>query len=1204
LPDDWLCHWGLGNNTWNRDINAYETIIDGSSSTGDPGDWDGAGGLGLPNVIAVPGGYMLTYDGRGSMGRGLGFATSPDGVVWTKDAGNPTLTPAGGETAWDNWYRGQVSVMLDGATYKMWYSGAGVNWQTGYATSADAHSWTIPSPNPVLPVNPSGSWDSTEADGPTVIKDGATYKMWYHGCDDSSNVCSIGYATSPDGTTWTKHPGNPVLTTSSGTWEYPNLIYWPRVIKTGTNAYVMYYSSNNQIGRVTSSDGIAWAKDANPVLAQDWEGNGVRGGSVLFDGSTYRMWFHASHPDGSRIGLATSPDGINWTMYPGNPVLTRGIPVTGGESTISIESGGNGGSLDGLTVTGAQACQEGAGGVTIHDADFTLSYVRLRNNDATNGCGGGGIGVIGGGADVTLEHSLVYENNANDGGGVMAWDAGTIHIIDTDIYSNTVYGWGGAGVEVMNLGASMTIADSHIYGNSGNSPGGGVYAKNFSSLAITNTVIENNIANGGDGGGMYIEEGTVQADHVQLIDNYAEGQGGGAWVASGALELTGSLVQGNTAGQQGGGLAHYGDLTLMDVEVLDNFANDGAGGIAVFDPNDGGQLNATNTVIASNQGTWGGGIAPFWRGHLTNVTIANNSCSACDSAGIQAPVDAQNSMHYITNTIVYFNNPGSIACNDQCEVAYSDIQGGATGTGNFDAPPMFLDTGQRDYRLQSGSPCIDTGTSQGAPDHDLEGDPRPVNTGFDVGADEYNAPYGQGPVVMRLLPTGTTQYVDQPFDVQIQVEAGVQPVDGAEAHLDFDPNKFQVSSIASGGVLPLVLQNTYDNVAGTVDFSAGTLNSTPSGTFPLAYVTFVPVGTSTGTNISFHILLPRESNVVYGGASVLHHLETASYTLRDDAILNASIGLQGRPNPPHARWVTPLTLKLYLQGQSTPSYTLTPTTDDSGHFSLEGIAPGTYTIVVKNSHTLANAKVATLAFGSNTLSLGTLKEGDADNNNCVAMVDFSILATTFGKSTGVPGYDDRADFDENATVNITDFSLLKASYGLCGNLPGAIAPAAEVKVPSGGEPPVGVSILVQPASRTVQVGESFTLSVVIDSGAQQVDGAEAHLNFDVDAVRIDQITGNTATFPFELQNAFSNTAGTLDYSAGTIANFPSGTTTLATIQLLALKPLTQSELQYIFQAPRLTDVTFGGASILTQHQNGQLTIVPSSNTLYLPSVTR
>jgi hypothetical protein len=1187
---------GYQEHTWVYNPELYETIIDGSGSRAVAGDWDGDR-VSTPTVIAVPGGYKMWYDGWNQInGYSTGLATSTDGVSWNKHGSNPVLTPAGGG-AWDNWFSGQVSVLLEGGVYKMWYSGAGDPWQTGYATSTDGINWTIYASNPVLPVGPPGSWDEQEADGMVVIKDGTTYKMWYHGANKDYTTSGIGYATSPDGVTWTKYASNPVLTPNAGAWDESG-VSWPRVIKNGAT-FEMWYFSDGHVGRATSTNGVSWTKYAgNPVISNDWEGQGVRNGSILFDGSAYHFWFRSGAQHDSRIGYATSTDGISWTMHPSNPVLQHGTPTLWGESTISV-SGGGGHTLDGLTITGAEACQEGAGGVSIQDTTALVSHSMLINNKAVGGCGGGGIGAMGGQANLTLEYSKVKTNTGNGGGGVMSWDGAHIFMRHTEVSDNEDDGWGGGGVFVGWTGASMVIEESLIINNrNNNGPGGGIYLDDFSSFKLFKSTVMNNLSMG-SGGGVWVNRGSATIDNTKIEGNQSNDHGGGVWVESdGALLVDHSMVTGNTTQAQGGGLSHRGNLTLMDSEVLDNIAYGGAGGISVHSPDGGGSLTAVNTVIAHNQGTWGGGIAPFWRGSLVNVTVANNDCSECGNAGIEAPADSLNSPHIFRNTIVYFNTPGNFYCEGDCDVQYSDIQGGWSGKGNFDSPPMFINSTARDYRLDSGSPCIDAGTSAGAPDHDRDGDPRPINHGFDVGADEYGAPYGMGPVVMKLAPAETTQYVGQPFQVEILVEAGAQLVNGAEAHLDFDPALLQVTTVTAGTALPVVLQNSYNNTTGMVDFSAGDLYSATSGTFTLATVTFNPLATTAGNTVDFHLFLPRESNVVYGGSSVLHHTENAKYFIRNDASLQGGVTLQGRPTPPNARWITPLTVKLYQAGQPDPVYTLTPTTDNSGHFSLEGIAPGDYTIVVKNSHTLANSKSATLAFGQNTLDFGTLREGDADDNNCVAMVDFSILATTFGPVVA----DDRADFDENGAVNITDFSLLAASFGLCGNLPVA-APVREA--PARAAPAVDVAIVVQPASQTVQVGQTFTLSVVVQSGAQLVDGAEAHLNFDASALRVDQVSGNTIAFPLPLQNTFSNSLGTVDYAAGTITNFPSGNTTLATIQFQALKPLPLSEILFMFNPPRQTDVTYGGHSILTQHQDGQLVIEPSPIKLvFLPLVRK
>jgi len=93
-----------------------------------------------------------------------------------------------------------------------------------------------------------------------------------------------------------------------------------------------------------------------------------------------------------------------------------------------------------------------------------------------------------------------------------------------------------------------------------------------------------------------------------------------------------------------------------------------------------------------------------------------------------------------------FAGPGTSA------VTYSNVQGGYDGEGNIDADPLFVAPGIDDYRLSSGSPCIDAADNTAVPkgiDTDLDGNPRFVDdpatkdTGFgeppivDMGAYEF-----------------------------------------------------------------------------------------------------------------------------------------------------------------------------------------------------------------------------------------------------------------------------------------------------------------------------------------------------------------------------------------------------------------------------------------------------------------------------------
>jgi len=80
------------------------------------------------------------------------------------------------------------------------------------------------------------------------------------------------------------------------------------------------------------------------------------------------------------------------------------------------------------------------------------------------------------------------------------------------------------------------------------------------------------------------------------------------------------------------------------------------------------------------------------------------------------------------------------------DATYDSSQIRQLGVGNIYGDPLFVSpafgtTG--DYHLQPGSPAIDTGTSEGVPNFDLDGGRRPVGSGYDIGAYEYGSTPGE-----------------------------------------------------------------------------------------------------------------------------------------------------------------------------------------------------------------------------------------------------------------------------------------------------------------------------------------------------------------------------------------------------------------------------------------------------------------------------
>ncbi|MCC6457394.1 MAG: hypothetical protein IT328_20735 [Caldilineaceae bacterium] len=447
-----------------------------------------------------------------------------------------------------------------------------------------------------------------------------------------------------------------------------------------------------------------------------------------------------------------------------------------------------------------------------------------------------------------------------------------------------------------------------------------------------------------------------------------------------------------------------------------------------------------------------------------------------------------------------------------------------------------------------------------------------------------------GTVDMVIAPATTQTYVGATFTVAVEVQAGSQPVNGAEVYLTFDPALLEVQSIVKGSTLPTyVMEPVYNNTAGTFSAAAGKLGAPfPTGTFNLLSITFKAKAASVGTPLTMLRATPTESKVTSDAAvNVLDQLVNGTVEISNLASIQGTVELQGRPAKPNAAWILPLTVQLYTEGATTPAYTFAPTTNNNGQFTVDGITPGLYTAAVKGATTLQVVEQVTLIPGPNAVNFGLLLAGNADNNNQIDLVDFSILSLTFNKSSGQSGYDGRADFNGNGAVTLEDFSLLAINFNTAGeSVPGVIAASVDEQEATAGT----VQMRLSPSSSQVALGDQVTLEVVMDAADQPVSGAEVHLDFDPTLLKVISVTPGELYETTLVAPRFNNDDGTLDYAAGRLeGEAPRGEVVVLSVLFEAVGE-GETEINFANAFPRQSQAAYAGESLLGATIPAQITV--------------
>ena len=163
---------------------------------------------------------------------------------------------------------------------------------------------------------------------PAVVKHGDRFVMLYR-AQDSTGISRLGYATSPDGVTFTRD-SEPVLSPEAD-YERGGGVEDPRLVLIDGTYYLTYTAYNGkdaQLALATSRDLRRWERKGVilPAYKGRWNTNWTKAGAILPHriGGKYWMFYMADAKDKpDQMGIASSSDLITWSEELDYPVLRR-----------------------------------------------------------------------------------------------------------------------------------------------------------------------------------------------------------------------------------------------------------------------------------------------------------------------------------------------------------------------------------------------------------------------------------------------------------------------------------------------------------------------------------------------------------------------------------------------------------------------------------------------------------------------------------------------------------------------------------------------------------------------------------------------------------------------------------------------------------------------------------------------------------------
>ncbi|MGO8670110.1 MAG: DUF1565 domain-containing protein [Capsulimonadaceae bacterium] len=171
-------------------------------------------------------------------------------------------------------------------------------------------------------------------------------------------------------------------------------------------------------------------------------------------------------------------------------------------------------------------------------------------------------------------------------------------------------------------------------------------------------------------------------------------------------DVTGSEFYGND-GVNGGAIDNESEFSVLSVTDCYFAGNNASNGGAIYDSS--GKVTVTNSIFAFNTATGGGGAIDELDGRtVVQYTTCSNNSAAAGEGGAVCVSGSGSGKIALTDDILW--DDSSEIGGQNVTGAYSDVDGGLSGTSIISANPLFADVPDANFEPQSGSPVFGQGT--------------------------------------------------------------------------------------------------------------------------------------------------------------------------------------------------------------------------------------------------------------------------------------------------------------------------------------------------------------------------------------------------------------------------------------------------------------------------------------------------------------